>query len=93
MERGLGGRLDATNILPGEKVTCTAITSIGRDHEEILGSQLSEIAFEKSGIIKRGVGGCVVGPTASPFPVFRSAFEQAGGPLINFREISAQHEG
>ena len=64
MECGLGGRLDATNILPGERVACTAITSIGRDHEEILGSELSDIAYEKAGIIKEGIGGCVIGPTA-----------------------------
>ena len=80
LEAGLGGRLDATNIVPGDRVTCTAITSIGRDHEEILGSELSDIAFEKSGIIKSGVGGCVLGPSATPFQVFRRAYEEAGGP-------------
>ena len=75
LETGLGGRLDATNIVPGERVCCTAITSIGRDHEEILGSELSEIAYEKAGIIKNGVGGCVIGPTASPFDIFRSSYQ------------------
>ena len=89
LETGLGGRLDATNIVPGERVMCTAITSIGRDHEDILGSELSDIAFEKSGIIKNGVGGCIVGPTALPFGVFRRAYEQSGGLLANFHEISA----
>ena len=84
LETGLGGRLDATNIVPGERVTCTAITSIGRDHEEILGSELSDIAFEKSGIIMNGVGGCILGPTATPFDVFRKAYEEAGGPQENF---------
>lgn len=64
LETGLGGRLDATNIVKGEHVACAAITSIGRDHEEILGSNLSDIAYEKAGIIKSGIGGCVIGPTA-----------------------------
>lgn len=80
LETGLGGRLDATNIVPGERVVCTAITSIGRDHEEILGSELVDIAYEKAGIIKSGVGGCIIGPTAAPFDIFRSTYQQSGGP-------------
>ena len=65
IECGLGGRLDSTNILSGDKVVCTAITSIGKDHEEILGNTLEAIADEKSGIIKPGIRGCVLGPTAA----------------------------
>ena len=64
MECGLGGRLDATNIIK-RNIACTAVTSIGRDHEEILGSALEDIAGEKAGIIKQGVQGCVLGPTAA----------------------------
>lgn len=48
-ETGLGGRLDATNIL---KPIATAIISIGMDHAEILGDTLEKIATEKAGIIK-----------------------------------------
>ena len=48
-ETGLGGRLDATNILAP---VITAITSIGLDHTEYLGDTISEIAGEKAGIIK-----------------------------------------
>lgn len=51
-ETGMGGRLDATNVV--EPVLCI-ITSIGMDHMEYLGSTLSEIAAEKAGIIKQGV--------------------------------------
>jgi dihydrofolate synthase / folylpolyglutamate synthase len=51
-EVGLGGRLDATNILVPE---VSAITSIGLDHEQYLGTTLREIAIEKAGIIKPGV--------------------------------------
>ena len=48
---GLGGRYDATNILNENKKTCI-ITSIGLDHEEFLGSNIKQIANEKSGILK-----------------------------------------
>ncbi len=50
LETGLGGRLDATNIIP--KKFLSIITSIGIDHEEFLGSTLKKIATEKLGIIK-----------------------------------------
>jgi len=52
VEVGLGGRFDATNVL---EPTITAITSIAFDHERHLGHTLSDIAFEKAGIAKRGV--------------------------------------
>lgn len=48
-EVGLGGRLDATNVV---KSKVSAITNIGFDHEAILGDTLAKIAFEKAGIIK-----------------------------------------
>ncbi len=51
LEVGLGGRLDATNIITP---TSCAIVSIGLDHVSILGSTLKEIAYEKAGIIKPG---------------------------------------
>ncbi len=52
IEVGLGGRIDATNVIDWEKTDI--ITSIGFDHTHILGSTLQEIAFEKMGIIKKG---------------------------------------
>jgi dihydrofolate synthase / folylpolyglutamate synthase len=58
MEVGLGGRLDATNVIDRPKACC--ITSIGLDHQQYLGETLDLIAREKAGIIKRGVP-CVVG--------------------------------
>ncbi len=48
-EVGLGGRLDATNILPNE---ISVIASVGYDHMEFLGTTLKDIAYEKAGIIK-----------------------------------------
>lgn len=52
VEVGLGGRLDATNVI---KPLVSVITSISYDHTRILGSSLSDIAYEKGGIIKPGV--------------------------------------
>jgi dihydrofolate synthase/folylpolyglutamate synthase len=52
VEVGLGGRYDATNVIAP---AITAITSIAFDHERHLGTSLSQIAFEKAGIIKPGV--------------------------------------
>jgi len=52
IEVGLGGRLDATNVV---SPSATAITSIAVDHQVYLGSTLRAIAFEKAGIIKPGV--------------------------------------
>lgn len=60
LECGMGGRLDATNVI--EKPVACAITSIGYDHMEVLGSTLELIAGEKAGIMKNGVP-CVIGPT------------------------------
>ncbi len=51
LETGMGGRLDATNILP--QVLCSIITPIAFDHTDFLGKTLSKIAFEKAGIIKK----------------------------------------
>lgn len=50
LEVGLGGRLDATNVI--EKPMVSVITSIGMDHVDILGPKISDIAREKAGIIK-----------------------------------------
>lgn len=52
IEVGLGGRLDSTNIITPE---VSLITNIGYDHTDILGNTLPEIAYEKAGIIKKGV--------------------------------------
>lgn len=51
-EVGLGGRLDATNVI--KKPLVSVITSIDYDHQEFLGNSLAQIAQEKAGIIKRG---------------------------------------
>jgi len=63
VEVGLGGRLDATNVLLPE---VSVITNIGLDHTEILGKTIERIAFEKAGIIKKGVPVVTGCPSTSP---------------------------
>ena len=55
LETGLGGRLDATNILPPEAVAVSLISQIDMDHQHFLGNTIEAIAREKAGIFKPGV--------------------------------------
>jgi len=73
-EVGLGGRLDATNVL---EPVVTAITSIGLDHQQYLGNTPAEVAGEKAGIIKRGVP-VVIGRLV---PEARQVVEEIAGRL------------
>ncbi|SDE57130.1 dihydrofolate synthase / folylpolyglutamate synthase [Paracoccus isoporae] len=59
LEVGLGGRLDATNMVT--RPLLTIITPVSRDHTQFLGETLPEIAGEKAGILKSGVP-CIIGP-------------------------------
>ncbi len=61
LETGLGGRLDATNVV--DRPAATAITSVSMDHMDFLGDTLARIAFEKAGILKPGVP-CATGAQA-----------------------------
>jgi len=63
VEVGLGGRLDATNVM--ENKTVTIISKIGLDHQSFLGNTLEEIALQKAGIMKPGVP-CVLDRTNPP---------------------------
>ena len=79
LETGLGGRLDATNVVA--KPVLTAITPVSIDHVSFLGDTLSEIAGEKAGILKAGVP-CVVGrQEQEAFAVIERRAEQVGAPL------------
>lgn len=75
IEVGLGGLLDATNIV---SPCLTVITNIGYDHTDLLGHTLAEIAGQKAGIMKRGVP-CVIGESNEETkPVFLSKAEECG---------------
>ena len=70
VEVGLGGRLDSTNIIFPE---VSVITNIGLDHTQMLGETTAEIAFEKAGIIKKGI------------PVVLGEFQESIFPVIEKR--------
>lgn len=77
-EVGLGGRLDATNVL---EPVCTAITNVAMDHAEYLGETLTEIAGEKAGIIKPDVPLVTAEADPSLLSVFREVARERGAPI------------
>ncbi|MCE6952560.1 bifunctional folylpolyglutamate synthase/dihydrofolate synthase [Cereibacter sphaeroides] len=80
LEVGLGGRLDATNVV--DRPALTIITPVSIDHQQYLGETLPEIAGEKAGILKRLVP-CVVGPQApEALAVIEAHAERLGAPLL-----------
>ena len=82
LEVGLGGRLDATNII--ERPAMTVITPVSYDHQMYLGETLPEIAAEKAGIIKRGVP-CVVGPQEdAALEVIEARAARLGAPVLAY---------
>lgn len=78
METGLGGRLDATNVV--EKPLACIITSISRDHTEYLGDTLEAIAGEKAGIIKAGVQVIYDASQPGPASVIAAKAKEMGSP-------------
>ncbi|TFY82617.1 hypothetical protein EWM64_g1399 [Hericium alpestre] len=65
LEAGMGGRLDATNVIPDECVLVSALTAVDLDHQAFLGSTVADIAREKAGIARRGKP-FVLGPQKYP---------------------------
>ena len=84
LEVGLGGRLDATNIVDQD---VSVITSIGLDHQQFLGTTIEAIAAEKAGIIKSSEP-VIIGPSAD-LPVIR---ERAGNRLMRGADLSRYPE-
>ena len=78
VEVGLGGRLDSTNILLPE---VSVITNIGLDHTQFLGTTLEKIAFEKGGIIKKGIPVVIGEYQPETFPVFERLSKERNAPL------------
>ncbi|NJP36750.1 bifunctional folylpolyglutamate synthase/dihydrofolate synthase [Alkalicoccus luteus] len=81
VECGLGGRLDATNVLLQKAVTI--LTSIGTDHQAFLGSDREQIAREKAGIMRRGVP--VVSGCGDADVWLKQEAEKAGAPWIELK--------
>ena len=89
LEVGLGGRLDATNVITPE---VSVITPISIDHEQFLGNTLAKIAGEKAGIIKRGVP-VVVGPQPDEaMEVIEDTAMRLGAPVIAYGQHWHVHE-
>jgi dihydrofolate synthase/folylpolyglutamate synthase len=79
LETGMGGRLDATNVINSD---ICIITSISLDHTQILGGTLEEIALEKAGIIKPGCTVITVPQTAKVLSLLERKCRDAPVPLI-----------
>lgn len=79
IEVGLGGRLDSTNIITPE---ISLITNIGLDHTNILGNMISEIAFEKAGIIKSNIPVVISEYQEETDSIFKKIAEQKNAEII-----------
>lgn len=82
LEVGLGGRLDATNVVTP---VLSMITSIDLDHTQHLGRTLSEIAAEKAGIVKPGIPFLASCKHSELVPVFEGIGRERGSPFYNVR--------
>ncbi|MDX1419513.1 MAG: Mur ligase family protein [Rubricoccaceae bacterium] len=89
VEVGLGGRLDATNVLPAASVAACGITTIGLDHTDLLGDTLPEIAREKAGIAKRGVPLLTSAEGPGVLDAIGATAGAAGAPVERVRETVA----
>ncbi|NBY40725.1 MAG: hypothetical protein EBQ66_07495 [Flavobacteriia bacterium] len=78
LETGLGGRLDATNVVTP---ALSIITNIGFDHQAFLGNTLAEIASEKAGIIKPGIPVICGEENPALQSVFKQKAEEEGAPI------------
>ena len=80
LEVGLGGLLDATNVI--NKPALTVITPVSFDHPQFLGDTVAKIASEKAGIIKRGVPLVLSGQPEDAAEVIEAKAASLGAPLI-----------
>ncbi|GHS87975.1 bifunctional folylpolyglutamate synthase/dihydrofolate synthase [Synergistales bacterium] len=76
VEAGLGGRLDATNLL--SDVACSVVASVSMDHTEYLGTTIEKIAAEKFAVVRARVPACYLGDSRALIPLFREFCARAG---------------
>lgn len=92
LEVGLGGRLDATNVIA--QPLGTVVTPVSIDHTEYLGDTVEKIAAEKAGIFKRGVPAILARQSEEALRVLERAAARAGAkPFICGEQWSAHEEG
>ena len=89
LEVGLGGRLDATNIIDAD---AAVLTSVGMDHRDYLGDDLESIGREKAGIFRRGRP-AVLGSGAMPASVFAAISASGACPLIAEQDFTWRLQG
>lgn len=82
LEVGLGGRLDATNVVP--RPVLSIITPISLDHTEWLGATLAQIAREKAGILKPGVPAVISQQPLEALDAIAAHAEEIGAPLTSW---------
>ncbi len=87
LEIGMGGRLDATNVIDSEDVLCSVITSVSLDHMDHLGNSLEKIAYEKAGIIKEN-NDVVTAVSGVPLDVIRKEAKNLNANLISLDFIN-----
>lgn len=96
VEVGMGGRLDATNVLAPE---CSVITRIGLEHTRYLGDTIEKIAYEKAGIIKPGIPVITAERNPGALEVIQSRATELGSPLrivaegVDFKLLESSLEG
>lgn len=91
VEVGLGGRLDATNVV--EKPEVCAITRLGLDHTKVLGPRIEDVAREKAGILKPGCDALTVAqPQDAAAAVVHRQAQAAGAPLWVVQEEEVRAE-
>lgn len=96
VEVGMGGRLDATNVITPD---CSVITSISLEHTQYLGNTIAAIAGEKAGIIKAGVPVITIDQSKEALDVFRRVSKEKGSALkvvgkdTSYEVLSSDLEG
>lgn len=80
LEVGLGGRLDATNVV--DRPALTVITPVSLDHQQFLGETVDKIAFEKAGILKPSVPAIIARQSDAAMEVIEAQAARVGAPLI-----------
>lgn len=94
LEVGLGGRLDATNVVASPEMC--VLTPVGLDHQQFLGESIEEIAAEKAGILKEGTGAVVAPQETAASQIIEARAEELNAPLYRYGKewrISRQGDG
>ena len=82
LEIGMGGRLDATNVVDSEDVLCSAITSVSLDHIHHLGNSIEKIAYEKAGVVKEN-NDVVTGASGAALDVIKKEVKSLNSKLAS----------